>query len=305
MRLAVFWILATALAGTAVADFAGVEGFSGRVADCSSCHVASDAAPPAQVTIEGLPSQWETNTTYPLTVTVTGGPPALPAPQPQGGFELEVSAGSLSIPSNMVGLLRSVSPTAMTYTPEGTQMRTWNVAWTTPSLNQQPAAVGVWVAGVSANGNHVVATNVSDAGEHGDQSATWHGTIYPHAETLLAWKILPLQAPSVSGAGTELTGRHMDDNATHLAWRINDADWQRRATGTQWRLNLDAAIDGILEVRSEGKDRVSPAVRIAFDAADTPHVLAQGEAAPDRNSPTPLLAFPAIAAALTLTRRFA
>ncbi len=304
MRSAVYWILATVLVGGAAADFAGVEGFSGRIADCSSCHVPSDLAEAATVTVSGLPEAWTLGASYNLTITVSGGPPALPAPQPQGGFELEVSAGQLSIPATMDGLLRQASPSVMTYTPAGTQMRTWDATWTAPGLEVRPDVVGVWVAAVSANGNHIVATNASDLGELGDQVATWHGTIAPHPSAEAAWMALPLKAPTVSGTGTELTGTHLDRNATHLAWRFDNGAWQQRATGTIWRLTLDAAPTGILEIRSEGTSRTSPSLRIVFDDSAEATVLAPGEAAPDRNAPAPFLVLPALAAALVLTRRF-
>lgn len=293
-------LLAALVAGTAAADFAGVDGFSGRVADCTSCHTPSPLAGPATVRLEGLPEAWRPGEEHHLTVTVAGGPPALPAPQPQGGFELEAGAGTLAVPPGMEGLLRQASPTVMTYTPDGTLHRTWNVTWTAPDLRAPPEAVGFWLAAVSANGNHVVATNASDAGEHGDQVATLTATVPPHPDAHDAWRALPLAPPSLATpAGLRLEGRHEDGNATHLAWRFGDGEWQRRTTGTAWRLRLDAAPAGVLELRSEGAGRASPSLYVTFqDGTAAVHDAAPG---PTRDSPAP--PWPALAFLLLARRR--
>lgn len=300
MRAGVFWILAALVAGTSAADFAGVEGFSGRVADCTSCHVPSPIAPAATVTLDGLPDAWQPETSYALTVTVHGGPPALPAPQPQGGFELESSAGHLTVPPEMEGLLRSAAPTVMTYTPDGTLRRSWNITWIAPNLDAAPDTVGFWVAAIAANGNHIIAGGASDAGEHGDQTAVATATVPVHEDAHAAWLALPLAPPVVlDKPGTLLEGRHADDNATHLAWRFVGQDWLRRPTGTAWRLHLEGGHDGTLELRSEGMGRTSPSVLVTrTDGASTIH---EGAPAPQRDAPLPL--WPALSLLFLARRR--
>lgn len=299
------------LAQDAAANFADAAGFSGRGgATCIACHtLAPLPTEPAEAHLEGLPDAWDPGETYRLTVRVTGGPPAMPAPQPQGGFDLSIDGGRISIPDEMQGLVRTPNEQEATYLPAGTLMREWQVDWTAPGLEARPIERRVWLAVISANGNHVIALNGSDGGERFDAAAHLALTVPPAPEALQAWLALPLAAPQAAatmGDGFALVeGRHGDGNATHVAWSLDGGDWQLRETGADWRVRFEGLDPGEhrLAYRSEGADRRSPEQELGFTvpgfALDLPG---------DRDSPpagaAPLaLAFLALALVLSRSRR--
>lgn len=290
------WILLVTLAiavGSA-ADFAAQTGFSGRVANCTQCHPAPAFGNDAVAVLEGLPDAWLPGEAYPLRVAVEGGPPAAPAPQPQGGFEIETQRGAFVPADGDDALYRFARPWHMTYEPPGTLMRSWSFDYQAPDLTTMPEPLTFWLAVVSANGNHVIATNVSDGGEHGDAAAVMHKVVPPHEDALAMWRALPLLPPEVDGpnrlvaqigAVWTIQGEHTDRNATHLAHRIDGGEWVERATPAAWRLQVPF-VDGIhvLELRSLGADRTSPPIQFTLEGrADGPAV----PAAPGQDVPVP------------------
>lgn len=237
-------LLALLLTVVAAANFAAVDGFSGRSGfDCSSCHtqpIQDDAV----AILEGLPANWTAGASYTLSIRVEGGPVANPT-GPQGGFELDVNGGRLQIPENMDGLLR-ITKHGITYLPEGTLMREWNVIWEAPSLTQQPKEITFWLAVVSANGNHDHRTNSSVQGEFGDSVATLTLKLPPSDETIAAWESLPLAPPTLIRNGSRIEGVHNDANATGIRYQL-DGEWVERTTGTHWMVQTseDVAIQSI------------------------------------------------------------
>ena len=310
MRLWPIIAVVLALAVGTQADFAAQTGFSGRVADCSQCHPAPLTDNDAVAILEGLPETWMPGETYPLRVAVEGGPPAAPDPQPKGGFEIEASVGSFAGAPGTDGLFRSDRPERMTYEPPGTLMRQWDIEWTAPGLGARPAPVGFWLAVVSANGNHVIATNTSDLGEHGDATDAIHITVQPDPEAEAAWIALPLSPPRIDGGidlvaktGTlgTIQGRQTDGNATVLAYRYDDAPWQSRDATGAWRLQVpfEAGVH-TLTLRSEGADRVSPPVTLTLegrsDGPETPQVA-------NEEAPLPVILMLAALVGAAWTRR--
>lgn len=295
-------ILATLFGGSAWlsedarANFSDSAGFSGRGgATCIACHTAAPfplTPPPAAAILEGLPAEgWEVGKTYTLTIRVEGGPQAMPAPAPQGGFDLSLDAGTVAVPAGSEDLLRTPNPQEITYRPAGTMMREWQVEWTAPSLAERPRDVHVWLAVLAANGNHVVATNTSDGGERLDSAASLTAQVPPSAGTQDAWRALPLlppaaQAEVVGDLRSVVSGRHADGNATHIAWRVDGGAWRQRETGADWAIRLDGLAAGQhrVDVRSEGADRASPDVPVLFDV---PGLDLPG----DRDAPGPPAAF--------------
>ncbi len=263
-------LLMVLIASVAVhATFAASTGFSGRNADCTTCH-----SPVGTATAHlGAPEMWVPGETYTLDVRVTGGPAAAPDPQPKGGFELEAQAGVLDEAAGYEDLLRVPKPTIITYEPAGTLQRAWSVDWTAPGLDEPPVPLTFWLAVVSANGNHIIATNTSDGGETGDAVATTTLTIPPSAAAVAAWEAIPLARPIITGItatpeGHAVTGYHSDDNATHLAYSFGDG-WTQQATEREWRLVVRGDLDG-LQLRSEGTGRTSDIVRPEAGTETTP-----------------------------------
>lgn len=301
------------LAQDAQANFADSAGFSGRGgATCIACHTLAPAPltpPEATAVIEGLPDAWDVGQSYPLTIRVDGGPQALPPPAPQGGFDLSLDAGTLSFPPEMDGLLRNPNAQEVTYLPEGTMMREWLVAWTAPGLAERPRSIQLWLAVVSADGNHVVALNASDGGERFDAVDAITLAIPPSPAAAAAWRALPLLQPTAAAESTELrtivTGRHADANATHIAWRLDGGAWTVREAGPEWRVRLDGLDAGghAFEVRSEGADRASPATSVRFDVPGFAVDLPGGKDTPGPSAPLLLLALLSLAVLVLRSRR--
>lgn len=290
----------------ATANFAASPGFSGRAGvTCVACHtVAPIGYVESQAVLEGFPESWEPGKDYAVTISVEGGPQALPAPQPQGGFDLAVGGGRLLLPAGTEDTLRLVGTQEATYLPAGTLMRAWTVTWVAPGLESYPAAVPVWLAVVAANGNHVVATNTSDGGERFDSTASLQVSIPPSTQAIAAWRALPLAAPQANvtpqrdGAWV-LDGRHNDANATRLLWSVDGGPWQSRDTAASWKLEL-AGLDGdhTVHLRSEGAERSSPDVSVTLDSPGLFDSVGDG-----RSTPLPFAAsFVALAFALCLSR---
>lgn len=289
-------LLAAALSSQVVANFAAAPGFSGRAGvTCIACHTKAPALHTAATAVlEGLPEAWDVGATYRLTIRVEGGPQAMPAPAPQGGFDLDVGAGHLQLVEGTQSQLRLVGTQEVTYLPAGTLMREWQVDWVAPGLEVRPTDIPVWLAVLAANGNHVVATNVSDGGERFDATASLQASVPPSSAAIEAWKALPLAAPQAnatrgSNGAWELDGRHLDENATRLLWRLDDGPWQARDTATSWRLQL-TGLDGdhTVRLRSEGSDRTSSEITIALTS---PGLLPSFEKGTPLPALLPLLAF--------------
>lgn len=319
MRLRRF-LAAAVLAGAAAlaavqANFAAADGFSGQYgATCVACHtVAPVPQVPAEAVLEGLPDAWVPGATYTLTVRVEGGPPALPAPAPQGGFELSADLGRFAEPPGMEDRLRRPLPNSIGYEPAGTLMRSWTVEWRVPPVGELPGVPGfahLWLAVVAASGNHVIATNASDGGERFDQVDALQATVPPSAEAMRAWLDLPLAAPAVDGvrksdAGWTVDGRHRDANATHLLVQVDGGGWTQRETGPAWKLVLPASAASAA-LKSSGAGRSS--LPVALDISGGTPTLGEpgvGSASgPHSSSPSkgsPLGAWPALTAlAVTL-----
>lgn len=291
--LLILCLAATSTAWLASANFAGSDGFSGRTGStCGACHtMPSLYADDAKANLTGLPRVWEAGATYPLHIAVFGGPQAMPAPQPQGGFELAVSQGTLAPASGFEALLRNANAQDITYRPAGTLMRAWDVTWTAPrvaDLTQPPAETKVWLAVLAANGNHVAATNVSDGGERFDSFDALTATVAPSPTVVDAWRRLPLVAPVVEaklvGATWLVSGEQADGAATGVQWSLDGGPLASRHTGPSWELQFALAPgEHSLAVHSVGSGRVSPDVtlHVHLYAGAAPQAASQsGKAAP-------------------------
>lgn len=87
----------------------------------NGCHGPED--PTIIVSISGLPAEYLPSQTYPLVVSVSGGPATN-----RGGFNLEVTAGSLSTTDGNVQI--NAAQDQATHTNEN--QRSWNIDWTAP-----------------------------------------------------------------------------------------------------------------------------------------------------------------------------
>ncbi len=293
MRKLVFLLALVALTASVEANFAAAPGFSGRAADCTSCHQPPLQGDDAEVLIDGVPETWMPGQAYAWTVSVLNGPETIPG-GPQAGFEVEVLAGTLAPGPAANGDVRTFHPKQATYTETGVRQRAWSVAWNAPDLATYPAPVTVWVAGMAANGNHNTDLNRSDLGEHGDSVATRSYTIPPAPAAIAAWQALPLATPiidEVRGTNGRYTieGRFEDANATTL--EIHDGSrWITRPVGPVWQLKIQGDAD--VRLRASGMERVSDEIVVSLgdgqvrNATDVP---VRDEASPGPAAIIPLL----------------
>lgn len=280
MRRLLLTLLVVLLAGFTVAqaNFAVVEGFSGRYgATCASCHTPHPLFDDVEVRIDGLPDAWESEQEYPLSVHVTGGPPAIPN-MPQGGFELETNLGRFEThdPVN----LRVTIPERVTYTPEGTLLRSWsNITWVAPdALDQPPQMASFWVAGLAANGNHeAFLTNASALGELHDSGDARVYEIPASEGVESTWLETPLQPPVVEDlvprpGGLAVMGVKGDPFTSEIRLRVDGGPFLSRQVEEGFEIHIEGS-GAVLEIQGFGEGRSSHWVRYELQAGQTPEIL--------------------------------
>lgn len=303
-------IIGLCAVNAAEANFGQALGFSGRGgATCIACHTPTPVMhPSAKVTLSGLPSAWDPGATYSLTIHISGGPQALPAPQPQGGFTMASNGGQFHIVPGTERLLLLNGPTEISYQPEGTLYREWQTAWQAPDLTYKPQPVQFWLAGIAANGNHVILAGSTDTGgERFDSEDHITRILEPSAAAHAQWRAIPLRDPtatvSLKGHEALIEGRHTDENATTLAFSIDGSTWQTRQTGAAWRIALPSIGDGPhrMLIRSEGADRSSANISLDYSPGSGLLTLNSRDVPSTPFATTALL----VAALAILTRRIA
>ena len=136
-----------------------IQGYQNGVYNQASgcgCH-SQTGTTPASVGISGLPSSYDVNKLYQITVSVSGG-----VSGSNGGFSLEVDKGVLSTPQVGFGSVKVNSQgNSATHGVTGSSYRSWSFDWTSPSAGAGTTTFEV--AGITANGN---------GGTSGDRWAT-------------------------------------------------------------------------------------------------------------------------------------
>ena len=136
-----------------------IQGYENGVYNQASgcgCH-SQTGTTPASVSISGLPSSYDVNKLYQITVSVSGG-----VQGSNGGFSLEVDKGTLSTPQVGFGSVKvNNQGNSATHGITGSSSRSWSFDWTSPSAGSGTTTFEV--AGITANGN---------GGTSGDRWAT-------------------------------------------------------------------------------------------------------------------------------------
>ena len=136
-----------------------IQGYENGVYNQASgcgCH-SQTGTTPASVSISGLPSSYDVNKLYQITVSVSGG-----VQGSNGGFSLEVDKGTLSTPQVGFGSVKvNNQGNSATHGITGSSYRSWSFDWTSPSAGSGTTTFEV--AGITANGN---------GGTSGDRWAT-------------------------------------------------------------------------------------------------------------------------------------
>jgi hypothetical protein len=122
--------------------------WDGRERGCY-CH-APDPSTAVGFTVTGLPGRYLPNSTYTIEITVTFTDVAAVANKSQGGFYLEATAGSFSVPLAMDGLVQ-VRGLQVTHTQNGSLRRDWQVLWTAPATPDQVITFYAFVNTVNGN----------------------------------------------------------------------------------------------------------------------------------------------------------
>ena len=145
-----------------------IQGYENGVYNQASgcgCH-SQTGTTPASVSISGLPSSYDVNKLYQITVSVSGG-----VQGSNGGFSLEVDKGTLSTPQVGFGSVKvNNQGNSATHGITGSSSRSWSFDWTSPSAGSGTTTFEV--AGITANGN---------GGTSGDR---WATNVVPVPETV-------------------------------------------------------------------------------------------------------------------------
>ena len=178
-----------------------IQGSSGGIYNrASGCNCHSQAGSnAASVTISGLPSSYDANNQYQLTVAVSGG-----VSGSGGGFSLEVNKGTLN--TGTAGTLVKVNNQgkSATHTSTGNGYRSWTVDWTAPTVGA--GSVTFEVAGMTTNGN---------GGTSGDR---WATTVIQVSES-----VAPNNPPSATSVSLDPTLATTTNSLT-LSYSFTDPD---------------------------------------------------------------------------------
>ena len=178
-----------------------IQGYEGGVYNQASgcgCHSQSGTNP-ASVTISGLPTSYDANKLYQVTVSVSGG-----VPGSSGGFSLEVDKGTLSTGIGIMAVKVNSQGNSATHTITGSSYRSWGFEWTSPSAGG--GTVNFEVAGMTTNGN---------GNNNGDR---WVTNLVQVPEN-----IPPNNPPSASNVLLSPTNAKTTDSLT-LSYSYSDSD---------------------------------------------------------------------------------
>lgn len=143
-RRAVGSILIVALLLMVPAMQARENGIYNQSSGCG-CH-SQTGQQQASVSISGLPSSYDANKLYQLTVSVSGG-----VQGSSGGFSLEVDHGTLSTGFGLMLVNVNPSGNSATHSITGSSYRSWSFEWTSPAAGT--GTVTFAVAGLTSNAN--------------------------------------------------------------------------------------------------------------------------------------------------------
>ncbi len=125
-----------------------IQGYEGGIHNQASgcgCH-SQTGQNPASVTISGLPTSYDVNKLYQVTVSVSGG-----VSGSTGGFSLEVSDGTLSTGIGIMAVNVNGLGNSATHSITGSSYRSWSFEWTSPAAGS--GTVIFEVAGMTSNGD--------------------------------------------------------------------------------------------------------------------------------------------------------
>ncbi|HJM87021.1 MAG TPA: cbb3-type cytochrome c oxidase subunit I [Candidatus Thalassarchaeaceae archaeon] len=195
--LIIILLIAVLMAPSLMAEEEGISGVA--VSNGCVCHGA--ASDDVTVALTGMPEKFEADTTYNLTVTVTGGPAATGINI--GGFNLQSTTGTLVAVNNFTQL----NDGELTHAEIGNDFRTWDVQWESPDSDKQD--VTFVVLGNSVNGDGTFSDDQWNSAEYTVQGANSNGGSVIDLGNI-AWWIIIIAILAVVG-GVVLTLYMMKD----------------------------------------------------------------------------------------------
>jgi hypothetical protein len=181
-------------------------GIVGQTRNGCTCHntTESTAVVPA---ISGLPGLYEAGRTYTLHITVEGGATPGTGGVAQGGFDLNVSAGALLMPSGSTAVRVDPATGEATHTPEGRRARNWTVEWRAPAKDTGVVTITLVVNTVNGDGAQMpgdqwgrttVTTEPSTAGGVLDVPSFWKVLGIAVAVCVVVGAIVAVSGPRIS-----------------------------------------------------------------------------------------------------------
>jgi hypothetical protein len=201
-----------------------------------TCH-SPTPDPTVAVSINGLPNNYSSAQTYPLTLSLNGGPATA-----LGGFNLEVSSGSLSTTDGNVQI--NIAQNQASHTNKN--QRSWDIDWTAPGPGT--GTVTFYLAGNAVNGN----------GKNNGDGWNKNSWVVPESLDTNAPTISitsPSNGVEVSTEQITVSGMASDDRGLDtVEVKVNEGAWQQ-ATGTvSWTIQVTLA-PGVNTIYAKATDQ--------------------------------------------------
>ena len=110
------------------------------------CHGAANSE--TEISVTGLPSKFQSNTTYPLQLILNNEQISPSETDAQGGFRVIITKGNLSFEDNEGQLVDE----GWTHYESSNQQRMWNFSWTAPADNTTMSKFLIYGNAVNGNG---------------------------------------------------------------------------------------------------------------------------------------------------------
>jgi hypothetical protein len=207
------------------------NGMTGVSNSGCTCHNGNNPSGDVTVSLSGYPTEYDPDTKYTLTITITGGPS--PAGANQGGFNLDASSGTLAVPSSASDI--QIIGGEATHTTAGNDQRTWDIDWTAPG--QGAGDVTFRFAGNSVNGD---STNSGDKWNKGTITISEHVPIDTQDPNVQI--VSPIEAQSFPAGTTSVivSGTASDNIQVSLVEVSIDGSTWKAATGTtEWSATVN------------------------------------------------------------------
>ncbi len=123
------------------------QGIGEIAGDGCICHGSQDTS--TELILVGLPSQFESNTSYNFTLEVRSSKVSVSEGEEAGGFRLEIFGGDIQFNENL-GHVQKLE-NGWTHTTSGNQVRSWNFTYISPEDNSTYTDLTIIANAVNGN----------------------------------------------------------------------------------------------------------------------------------------------------------